>query len=127
MAAAVTEMRDGESYRPPPDLAKQNLEIQRRVKAAAAALPKTRISDGARDDTLSAEQVREEEEEFLALLTRRNELDAQIKGFQGLPPDTDAARHKLESLRDELRQVTRRRDAVFEGLVERETPRKPAG
>ncbi|OIW26811.1 hypothetical protein CONLIGDRAFT_489013 [Coniochaeta ligniaria NRRL 30616] len=127
MGAAVRELRDDESYRPPPDLAKQNLEIQRRVKAAAAALPKTRKSDATREDTLlTAEQVREEEEEFLALLTRRNELDAQIRSFQGLPPDTDAARRELESLRDELRQVTRRRDAVFEGLVERETPRKPA-
>jgi HAUS augmin-like complex subunit 1 len=126
MGAAVKELRDGESYRPPPDLAKQNLEIQRRTKAAAAALPKTREPDGTSDNILSAEQVREEEEEFLALMTQRNALDAQVRSFQGLPPDTDSARRELESLRDELRQVTRQRDAVFEGLVERETPRKPA-
>ncbi|KAH8904597.1 hypothetical protein BR93DRAFT_930048 [Coniochaeta sp. PMI_546] len=126
MGDAVREMRDGESYRPPADLAKQNLEIQRRVKAAAAALPKTKKSDGTREDALTAEQVREEEKEFLTLLTRRNELDEQIRSFQGLSPDPDAARRELESLRDDLRQVTSRRDAVFEGLVERETPRKPA-
>lgn len=125
MGAAVRQMRDGESYRPPPDLAKQNLEIQRRVKAAAAALPKTSKPEGPREEDLTAEQVREEEEAFLALLAQRKELDAQIRSFQGLPPDIDAARRELESLRDELRQVTSRRDAVFEGLVERETPRKP--
>jgi HAUS augmin-like complex subunit 1 len=125
MEAVVREMRDGESYRPPPDLAKQNLEIQRRLKAAAAALPKTRKTDATQESGLTAEQVLLEEEEFLALLAKRNELDAQVRSFQGLPPDTDAARRELESLRDELRRVTRRRDAVFEGLVERETPRKP--
>ncbi|KAB5542635.1 hypothetical protein GE09DRAFT_248635 [Coniochaeta sp. 2T2.1] len=127
MQAAVREMRDGESYRPPPDLAKQNLEIQRRVKAAVAALPKKGRPESGLEGGggLTAEQVREEEEEFLALLARRNELDAQVRSFQGLPPDTDAARRELERLRDELRHVTRRRDAVFEGLVERETPRKP--
>lgn len=126
MGAAVRQMRDGESYRPPPDLAKQNLEIQRRVKAAAAALPKTSKPEGPpREEDLTAEQVREEEEAFLALLAQRKELDAQIRSFQGLPPDIDAARRELELLRDELRQVTSRRDAVFEGLVERETPRKP--
>lgn len=125
MEAVVREMRDGESYRPPPDLAKQNLEIQRRVKATAAALPKTRKVDGMPEGALTAEQVREEEEGFLGLLARRNELDAQVKSFQGLPPDPDAARRELERLRDELTQLTRRRDAVFEGLVERETPRKP--
>ncbi|KAB5518765.1 hypothetical protein GE09DRAFT_512407 [Coniochaeta sp. 2T2.1] len=128
MQAAVREMRDGESYRPPPDLAKQNLEIQRRVKAAVAALPKKgKMESGGLEGGggLTAEQVQEEEEEFLGLLARRNELDAQVRNFQGLPPDTDAARRELERLRDELRHVTRRRDAVFEGLVERETPRKP--
>jgi HAUS augmin-like complex subunit 1 len=126
MEAVVRELCDGESYRPPADLAKQNLEIQRRLKTAAAALPRTtRKVDGVPEGGLTAEQVRAEEEEFLALLVRRNDLDAQVRSFQGLPPDPDAARHELERLRDELRQATRRRDTVFEGLVERETPRKP--
>ena len=126
--AAVQEMRDGEGYRPPPDLAKQNLEIQRGVKAAAAALPRKatgKVEGAPAGGGLTAEMVREEEEEFLALLARRNELDAQVRSFQGLPPDMHAARRELERLRDELREITRRRDAVFEGLVERETPRKP--
>jgi HAUS augmin-like complex subunit 1 len=52
-------------------------------------------------------------------------LDARVKAFMGLPADTDAARRELERVRDELGDITRRRDAVFEGLVERETPRKP--
>lgn len=125
MEGVVREMSEGEGYRPPADLAKQNLEIQRRTKAAAAALPGTRKADAASEGWLTAEQVRDEEEEFVALLARRNELDAQVRSFQGLPPDPDTARRELERLRDELRQVTMRRDAVFEGLVERETPRKP--
>lgn len=126
MEAVVREMRDSENYRPPPDLAKQNLEVQRRVKGAVAALPTRGRDDGARGQGgVTAEEVRVEEEEFLGLLARRNELDGLVRGFQGLPPDTDAARRELEGLRDELRQVTSRRDAIFEGLVERETPGKP--
>jgi HAUS augmin-like complex subunit 1 len=31
----------------------------------------------------------------------------------------------LEGLRIELRDLARERDSMFEGLVERETPRKP--
>jgi HAUS augmin-like complex subunit 1 len=108
------------------EAAVQNLEIQRRIKAAVAALPKARKMDATQEGAVTAEQVRFEEEELLALLAKRNGLDSQVRGFEGLPPDTDAARRELEGLRDELREVTRRRDAVFEGLVERETPRKPA-
>ena len=120
----------GDDYRPPPDLAKTNLETQRSLKAMAAKLPELRdraaslaASVGTPSPTVG--QVREDEEEYLALLARRMELDAQVKTFCGLPPDTDAARRELEGLRGELRQIAQRRDAVFEGLVERETPKKP--
>ena len=58
------------------------------------------------------------------MLSRKKDLEAQVNAFQGLPPDRDLARQELEALRAELRGVARRRDAVFEGLVERETPRK---
>ncbi|KAK0610481.1 hypothetical protein B0T17DRAFT_500002 [Bombardia bombarda] len=133
-AALVAELRDDPHYRPAADLAKQNLETQRKVKAMAARLPelRDRVSSLAVASSVGAgtppsptiEQVRREEEAYLALLAQKKELDARVRSFQGLPPDTDQARQQLESLRAELRHMTARRDAVFEGLVERETPRK---
>jgi HAUS augmin-like complex subunit 1 len=115
---------EGEEYRPAPDLARNNLEIQRRLKAAGVVKRAGAERKGP-EMSVTAEEVREMEEELLELLKERSDLDGRVRAFQGLPPDTDAARGELEKLRDELRDMTRRRDAVFEGLVERETPRKP--
>ncbi|KAK3375994.1 hypothetical protein B0T24DRAFT_212516 [Lasiosphaeria ovina] len=118
-------------YRPGTDLAKQNLEMQRKIKTMATRLPELRdkvtflASSVGNMTNPTIKQVRQEEEAYLTLLARKKELDSQVKAFQGLPPDTDQARQELESLRSELRRMTQRRDAVFEGLVERETPRKP--
>ena len=125
----VRELK-GEEYRPASHLAKQNLEMQRKIKSIAAKLPELRDKVAALASSVgmpnpTIEQVRQEEEAYLALLAEKRDLDAQVKAFHGLPPDTDQARQELETLRSELRRVTQRRDAVFEGLVERETPKKP--
>ena len=119
-----------EEYRPAPELAKQNLEGQRRVKASAAKLAELQdkinsLAAAVGTPSPTIEEVRAEEEAYLDLLASKKDLDAEVKSFQGLSPDPDEARQELERLRAELRQITRRRDAVFEGLVERETPRKP--
>jgi len=60
----------------------------------------------------------------LSVLSRKKELDLQLATFQGLPSNPDMARAELEELRDQLRSVESQRDAVFEGLVERESPVK---
>lgn len=120
-------------YHPPATLALQNLSAQRRIKALSSRIPELQDkaaalarSLGGKPPSPSVEQVRREEAAYLALLAQRRDLDAQVRAFQGLPPDADRARHELESLRSELRRMTVRRDEVFEGLVERESPRKPA-
>ncbi|GAB1317261.1 HAUS augmin-like complex subunit 1 [Madurella fahalii] len=120
-------------YHPPASLALQNLSTQRRIKTLSARIPELQDkaaalakSLGGKPPSPSIEQVRREEEAYLALLAQKRDLDAQVRAFQGLPPDTDQARHELESLRSELRRMTIKRDEVFEGLVERESPRKPA-
>lgn len=124
------ELRE-EGYRPPNDLAKQNLEAQRKIKTLSVRIPELRDKVAALASSVgmpnpTIEQVKREEEVYLALLAQKNDLDVQVKSFQGLPHDTDQARQELENLRSELRHMTQRRDAVFEGLVERETPRKPS-
>lgn len=125
----LAEVADGDAYRPPADLARRNVEMQRGVRALSKALPEMRgqvaalaRAVGVPDPTV--EQVRREEDKYLELLEVKRGLDRQVAEFEGLPPDTEQARQQLDALRRELRSITDRRDAVFENLVERETPRK---
>lgn len=127
--ADLLEEVNGNDYRPPADLARQNLDMQRRVKAMAKKLPemKDKVASLARAVGMpkpTIEQVRLEEESYLELLEVKRGLDKQINDFEGLPPDTEEARLHLDTMRRELRSITERRDEVFENLVERETPRK---
>lgn len=122
---------EGDEFQPPADLAKQNLELQRQVKSMSAELPELQQQVAARESsaaglpTLTVEEVRKDEEDYLDLLAKKKDFDARVKAFAGLPPDIEAARVELEALREELRTATQRRDAGWEGLVERESPFKP--
>lgn len=119
----------GDEYRPPADLARQNLDMQRKVKAMSKKVPemKDKVASMARAVGVpnpTIDQVRQEEEKYLRLLDVKRALDQQLVEFEGLPPNIAMARQQLDALRRELRDITDRRNAVFEGLVERETPRK---
>ncbi|KAI1759261.1 hypothetical protein GGR53DRAFT_514198 [Hypoxylon sp. FL1150] len=125
----LEELRHGEAYQQAPELAKQNLELQRRVKSMASKLPELRqlvvaLEKATGLPSLTVEEVGEDEEAYLELLAAKKDLDAQVKAFAGLPPDIEAARAELESLRAELRETTEQRDMNFEKLVERESPVK---
>ncbi|KAI8676452.1 hypothetical protein LRP88_10545 [Fusarium phalaenopsidis] len=118
-----------DDYQPPIQLAKQNLEIQRKVKALSAKLPELqdRVAALAANTDSSHPTIPDlarDEQEYLAVLARKKELDLQLASFQGLPSNPDMARSELEDLRGQLRSITSQRDAVFEGLVERESPVK---
>lgn len=113
----------------PPTLPKQNLSLQRLVKSTSSHLPDLTHQVHSLEKTiglpsLTVDDVRADEEAYLDLLSRKKDLDAQVRAFAGLPPDIDAARAELEALRSELRHATERRDEDFERLVERESPVK---
>ncbi|KAK8084571.1 hypothetical protein PG997_005842 [Apiospora hydei] len=124
----IHEIR-GQEYRPAADLAKQNLDLQRQIKTMSAKLPEigqhiAALEKSVAIPSLTVEDVKRDEDAYLDLLTTKKELDARVKTFAGLPPDVEAARVELEALRTQLRDATARRDTVFEGLVERESPLK---
>lgn len=121
---------ESDAYQCPPDLAKQTTDYQRRSKALAAQLPELRdrvasLSAATGTPTTAVEDVKAEEDKFKDMLAKVNSLETEVRTYHGLPQDTDLARLELESLRVELRDLMRQRDSMFEGLVERETPRKP--
>lgn len=118
-----------DDYKAPPELARQNLEMQRKVKTMAARLPDLQDQIAALVASVdpshpTIEAIAREEQEYLRILSQKKELDTQMAAFNGLPSSTEMARTELEALRDQLRSITSRRDAVFEGLVERESPVK---
>ncbi|KAH6844865.1 hypothetical protein B0I37DRAFT_433614 [Chaetomium sp. MPI-CAGE-AT-0009] len=121
-------------YHPPADLALQNLSLQRQIKTLSARIPELRSQAAATarsattnhsyGTTPSITDIRREESAYTALEAAKRELEAQVRLFAGLPADAELARQEVEGLRGELRRMEARRDEVFEGLVERETPRK---
>ncbi|KAH6677520.1 hypothetical protein B0J14DRAFT_476038 [Halenospora varia] len=125
----LVEDLHGEDYQPPTDLTRQTADYQRKIKGLAAKLPelKDRISSlsAASGTPITVEDVQVQEQNFRDLMSTVKELEIQVKSYHGLPQDTDLARLELEGLRVELRDLTHQRDSMFEGLVERETPRKP--
>ena len=125
-------------YHPPANLSLQNLTTQRRIKSLSARLPELRdkaaslarsvgnttTTKGGSNSSSSIPHLIQEEASYLALQAIKRDLEAQLNAFAGLPPDVELARQEVEGLREELRGLVARRDEVFEGLVERETPRK---
>ncbi|KAG0647361.1 hypothetical protein D0Z07_7126 [Hyphodiscus hymeniophilus] len=125
----LIEELKSDAYRPSADLTKQTIDYQRKTKVLAAKLPELRdkvasLSANA-SPKFTIQDVKVEEEKFKDLMATVRDLEAQVKSYHGLPQDTDLARLELESLRSELRDLSRQRDNMFEGLVERATPRKP--
>jgi len=128
ITALVDELR-GDAYRPSSELPKQTLDYQRKTKILAAKLPdlKSRIASLTAvvgGSKLTIEDVKVEEEKFKELMAMVKQLEVEVKSFHGLPHDTDLARLEVEGLRVELKKLTRQRDGMFEGLVERESPTK---
>lgn len=125
----IVENLQFERYQPPADIAKQTSDYQRKTKALSARVPelKDRVKAqqaGFGKELITIEDVKMQEDRYREQLGIVKDLEAQVKTFHGLPSDTDLARLELESLRVELRELTLERDRMFEGLVERESPKK---
>lgn len=59
-----------------------------------------------------------EEKEIIKLKAWVVDLNEQAKAFQGLPHDKNLSRLEVERVRRELEILTRKRDGLFEGLVD---------
>ncbi|KAI4098981.1 MAG: hypothetical protein LQ339_006174 [Xanthoria mediterranea] len=63
-------------------------------------------------------EMKAEEREIRELEARVSGLEGKVRGFEGLPPDRELALTEVEKMRKELVVLARRRDEMFEGLVE---------
>lgn len=64
-------------------------------------------------------ELKVEERELRDLEARVRGLEGRVRGFEGLPPDKEMALLEVERMRRELEGLVRKRDGMFEGLVER--------
>lgn len=113
----------------PEGFGKRNTELQRGVKTMSAQVPEferwiTSLKSSVSSSEFTVHDIIREEQDYLALVENRKELEKRISVFRGLPSDPDLARNELDAYKRELQGITSRRDAAFEGLVERETPVK---
>ena len=63
-------------------------------------------------------EIKTDERELRDLEKRVRGLEGRVRGFDGLPPDRELALLEVERMRRELEGLVRRRDGMFEGLVE---------
>jgi HAUS augmin-like complex subunit 1 len=124
----LVEDLQSDSYQAPPDVMKQIIDYQRKTKVLAGKLPelKDRVASlvASMGTSITVMDVKVEEDRFRAMMATVKDLEAQVRSYHGLPQDTDLARLELEGVRVELRDLTRERDSMFEGLVERESPKR---
>lgn len=114
------------SFQPPATLARQTLEWTRNTKQLRAKLGEyndrlASLADaGAETQSgLLVEQIVQRESDLLELGERVARLEGRVDAFKGLPGDRDGARREVEKAGNELGRLQRRRDELFEGLVEK--------
>ncbi|KAL8732177.1 MAG: hypothetical protein Q9166_002924 [cf. Caloplaca sp. 2 TL-2023] len=77
-----------------------------------------KASGGKKGMDIGVPEMKAEEREIRELEARVSGLEGKVRGFEGLPPDRELALSEVEKMRQELVQLARRRDEMFEGLVE---------
>ncbi|KAL3426173.1 hypothetical protein PVAG01_02964 [Phlyctema vagabunda] len=126
---SLVEELESNPYQPSSGVTRQTVEYQRKAKVLATKLPELRdrlasLSLSTGKPKITLECVHGEEDKFIALQGKVKDLEVQVRKYHSLPQDTDLARLEIERVRSELRDLTQKRDSMFEGLVERESPQK---
>jgi len=114
----------GEGFQTPQDLVKQTSEWTRGTKQLSLKLREykervVRLEEitGGRPH-IEIPELGAEEREVREMEAMVQSLEGQVKAFEDLPPDKELALMEVKRVRRDLELVTRRRDSLFEGLVE---------
>jgi HAUS augmin-like complex subunit 1 len=120
LRAQLIELRSP-AFQAPLSLQRQTLEWNRNTKQLRTKIGEYAERLGSlegRDNGLIEEVVRREKG-VMDLSERVKELESQVEAFKGLPRDRDAARKEVEKVGRELASLQRKRDRMFEELVEK--------
>ncbi|KAF8250196.1 hypothetical protein K440DRAFT_597678 [Wilcoxina mikolae CBS 423.85] len=119
---ALRNLENGEEHKLPPDLTTRVTEWTRttrhlrnktedykdRLQAMEAVLP---------TEGLTVPALIRQEQDILALKELVLDLEAQAKGFQGLPPEKDLARLEVERVQSELEELEAKRERLYDGMI----------
>jgi HAUS augmin-like complex subunit 1 len=119
LRAQLSELRSP-AFQAPLSLQRQTLEWNRNTKQLRTKIGEYTVRLGSlegKDHGLIEDVVRRENA-TVELSERVKDLEAQVEAFKGLPRDRDAARGEVEKLGRELAALQRKRDRMFEELIE---------
>ncbi|KAI9861499.1 MAG: hypothetical protein M1824_002391 [Vezdaea acicularis] len=111
----------GPTYAAPPNIQKHTQDWQRGSKQLSAKLVeyKERLASMPKFEVgVTIEEVEQRERELTDIRGKVKEVEGRVNAYEGLPPEKEAAIREVEKVRKELRREIRRRDRLFEGLVE---------
>ena len=127
LAQELLDKLRGESFQPPPRLVEKTAEWNRGNKQLGLKLGEYRErssrlekKDKGKGKGMGLNELKVEERELRDLEARVRGLEGRVRGFEGLPPDKEMALLEVERMRRELEGLVRKRDGMFEGLVEGE-------
>ncbi|KAI9879235.1 MAG: hypothetical protein M1830_009166 [Pleopsidium flavum] len=117
----LAEVR-GEVFQAPANLPQKTSEWRRSSKLLNIKLAEYKdrltVLERGKAPALSIAQIIGEEKDVFQLQGVIEALEGKESGFKGLPRDTGLAKVEVERVRRELVTLDRKRDGLFEGLVE---------
>ncbi|KAL2002454.1 hypothetical protein VTN02DRAFT_6762 [Thermoascus thermophilus] len=118
------ELKTGKEYETPPNLPAQTAEWSRGTKLLAVKVAEYKDRTAALERNANTKgptigELMMEEENVIRIKETGKTLEGKLRFFHGLPPNVQAAREEYKKLERELQQLTRQRDAMFEGLIGR--------
>ena len=120
LRAQLQELRSP-AFQTPLPLQRQTLEWNRNTKQLRTKIGEynERLAAVEGNDGGLIEEVVRREKMVLEMGERVRELEGRVDAFKGLPKDRDEARREVEKVGKELGRLQRKRDRMFEGLVEK--------
>jgi HAUS augmin-like complex subunit 1 len=120
LRAQLTELRSP-AFQAPLPLQRQTLDWNRNTKQLRTKIGEytERLGGTEAKDSGLIEEVVRREKGVIEMGERLKSLEAQVEAFKGLPKDRDAARKEVEKVGKELANLQRKRDVMFEELVEK--------
>lgn len=121
----LQKLRSEEAFQPSESLVQKTGDWNRGTKGLNMKIGeyKDRASRmeraGAAKPEVGIPEIKGQEKELRDLEKRVRGLEGRVRGFEGLPPDKDLALLEVERMRRELEGLVRKRDGLFEGLVEK--------
>lgn len=111
-----------DSFQTPGQLVEQTgdwVRSTKQLKAKIAEYDERLASTGtAERPKVKLEDISKQARNLSTQQSQLADLEMQLRAYQSLPSDAKAARRKLESARDELRALTKKRDGLFEKLAD---------